>query len=142
MKHKDHVWILFWPILILSVITHNRWAAEQFARGSIGIFFEVSPWGTFHNVRAHFPDPDAGWKDTLYAATGAYGAGEQRPANVIDRRAHALTDSALRIRTEPADACDDAANPVPARAASSGLGAPAPKPISRQHQTLLPLPHT
>ncbi|MEM7766037.1 MAG: hypothetical protein AAF253_00945 [Pseudomonadota bacterium] len=142
LRYKDHVWILFWPILVLSVIAHNRWAAEQFARGSTGIFLYVSPWGTFHNVRAHFPDADAGWKDKLYAATGACGADERRPAHVLDMGAYALIDCAMLGGYASSDTCDDAAHPAPTRSASSGLGAPAPKPISRQRQTLLPLPHT
>jgi len=73
-RHRHEVWPLFWPVFVLAIRLFNRQAEALMAEGCLSIGYELSPLGFIRITDTVFPGAPAGWKDSLFSATGAYGA--------------------------------------------------------------------
>jgi len=135
-RYHSDVHPLFWPVLWLSLALYLRRKAELYRQGCQGLIFHVEWWGRVSITYAIFPHAPAGWKDDLYAASGAYGA-PPRPCRSLIRDA---------LPCAPASAIAAAGPPCPLGAVCRVAGpvravGATPSPC-RQRSALLPRPHT
>jgi len=74
-RHRHEVWPLFWPVFVLAIRLFNWQAEALLAEGCLSIGYEVSSLGLIRITDTVFPGAPAGWKDSLFSATGAYEGG-------------------------------------------------------------------
>ncbi len=146
-RYSPGVLPLFWPVLWLALCAYMARKRVLFAEGCIGIELDIAWWGRVRIRRAFFADADPGWKERLYAATGAYGT---RPLSAR----HRFGTGALQTREMGTphghfDDCGhstrgatDTASPPLAQRAGNLPAMSGTRARRRQGNALLPLPHT
>jgi len=72
LRHKDHVWPFFWPVLLVSIALLRRQTDGMFARGCISFTYSVSYLGVVSITDMEFPRARPHWKDSLFFVTGRY----------------------------------------------------------------------